>query len=272
MYRYVICCVMLLALVGCEARTQVARDKILAKIDKWLGELDVKRQKIENKRKELVDAVEEVRKKKIQAQVRLEEYENKTGQIEKDIQKIKSGLEVLRPHLSATEAVEINNKSYEPAEINDMANKIADDYEALNEKLGAYKATMKAFQQSYDLLSAQQSNFSESMKRMDQQLSQIDAKKEAIEGMKTAQTILGEGGSISDRFTELENEINDLFIDVEAEMRVENEKIAERERDLNSRSADVDSILKEIETVDTTASRIDAILGGSGGSDDSSNN
>ena len=44
---------------GCGARAQVAGDKLLKKIDGWLGELDVKRKKIQNKIEELDNAIKQ---------------------------------------------------------------------------------------------------------------------------------------------------------------------------------------------------------------------
>ena len=250
---------------GCKAQSQVASDKLMEKINNWLGDLDVKRKEISNNISKLETAVENVRQQKVQAEVQLEEYQKKIDPIKSRIARIRDGLVAFQPYVQAEEDVEINGKTYTPEQVRESVNTLADEYEALNRKLGGYEQSVKAFQQSYDLLARQQSSANENMKRLKEKLEEIDAKKEALDSMKTAQTILGEGGTISDDFTELETQINDLFVEVEAGMRVESEKIAERERDLNSSASGVDEVLNDLQSVDATAARLDEILG----SDDS---
>ena len=82
--------------------------------------------------------------------------------------------------------------------------------------------------------------------------------------MKVAQEILGESGSISDKFTTLEEEINDLFVDVESGIRLETEKITQREAAQASGSTALDELLGEVETAEARKARFDAILGTSG--------
>jgi chromosome segregation ATPase len=253
--------VYLLSTGGCKAQTQVAGDKLMAKINSWLGELDVKRKEISNQIDNLDKAVEKVRRNKIEAEVQLEEYQKKIDPIKKKISQIKEALALLQPHVKATEDVEINGKTWSPDKVRDNINALIDEYEALNQKLGGLEVSVKAFQQSYNLLATQQASADKTMKMLGEKLAEIDAKKEALDSMKTAQTILGEGGSISDEFNKLEKDINELFVDVESGMRLESEKIAERERDLATSTSAVDDVLKQMESADETASRLEAILG-----------
>ena len=74
---------------GCGARAQVAGDKVMDKIDKWLGELDVKRKEIANSIDELENAVDRTHKAKVSAEVRLEEIDKKAKPIQKRIDGIK---------------------------------------------------------------------------------------------------------------------------------------------------------------------------------------
>ena len=84
---------------GCGARAQVAGDKVMDKIDKWLGELDVKRKEIANSIDELEDAVDRTHKAKVSAEVRLEEIDKRAAPIKKRIDGIKVYLAEINPHL-----------------------------------------------------------------------------------------------------------------------------------------------------------------------------
>jgi len=247
---------------GCGARAQVAGDNIMKKIDGWLGELDVKKTKIENKIGELTTAVDNVRKKKVEAEVRLEQLEKERGPVTAKIAEVKKALKVLSPHLKSTEDVEINGTMMSPEKINNFATELADEYDMLNQKLGGLDVSVKAYRQAFELLNRQAETGQTTLKTLSGKLQEIATKKEALDAMKTAQTIVGENGSISDEFNKLESEINDLFVDVETGMRLESEKISAREAALESSSNAVDEILGDIEVADQNASRIEAILGG----------
>ena len=254
---------------GCGARAQVAGEKLLDKIDAWLGELEVKRKAIENEKKNLEQAIENVREQKVKAKVQLDRYQAMIEPVNAELTKIKRALGELQPHLSATEDVEIKGKTYSPEQIQDMANTLADEFESLSKRVGGYEVAVAAFQESYDMLSQQQDMAGETMGRLNEKLEEIDIKREAVQAMQVNQEILGESGSISQKFTDLEKQIEDLFVDVETQMVLEKERLAERERDINSRSESADAIMQDLESgADATKARIDAILGGDNGGDE----
>lgn len=253
--------IFLISTGGCEARSKVAGKKILDSIDKMLGELNVKRQMIEDKIQTLDKAIGNVREQKVAADVQLKMYKDKIAPVQAEVDKIKSAMEKIRPMMNSEDDVELKGKTYTQAQLTEMANELVDEYTKLNKRIGSYETSISAFQESYDLLSAQYDSAVTTMKQMKEQLEEIDVKKEAIDSMKTAQTILGEGGSISDEFTELKKEIDEMFVKVETGMAVEKEKISERERDLNSATKSVDTILGDLESGEETKSRLDAILG-----------
>ncbi|MDG2012306.1 MAG: hypothetical protein P8J33_02300 [Pirellulaceae bacterium] len=253
---------------GCGARAQVAGDKVLDKIDKWLGELDVKRKEIENSVQTLEEAVENNHKAKINAEVRLDDMDRRMKPIQKRVDGIKVYLAEINPHLSATEAVEINGKSMSPEEIKARAGEFLDAYETNNQELGALQATKDTYKRAFDLLNREYQISTQQMATLKKKLQEIDIKKTALDDMKTAQTVLGKSGSISDKFNELEVEINDLFIEVETEMRVESEKVAQREATLQTSNMAIDEILEKNKSSEETQARIDAILNGAPAADD----
>ena len=245
---------------GCGARAQVAGDKVLDKIDKWLGELDVKRKEIENSVQSLEEAVENNHKAKINAEVRLDDMDRRMQPIQKRVDGIKVYLAEINPHLSSTEAVEINGKTMSPEEIKARANEFLEAYEMNNQELGVLQATKETYKRAFDLLNKEYQISTQQMATLKKKLEEIDIKKTALDDMKTAQTVLGKSGSISDKFNDLEVEINDLFIEVETEMRVESEKVAQREATLQTSNLAIDEILEKNKSSEETQARIDAIL------------
>lgn len=249
---------------GCGARAQVAGDKVMDKIDKWLGELDVKRKEIANSIDELEDAVDRTHKAKTSAEVRLEEIDKRAKPIQKRIDGIKVYLAEINPHLTATEEVVIQGKAMSPEQIKTTADTLLEAYETSNQEMGALEATKETYKRTFDLLSREHEVSSKQLASLKKKLDEIDIKKKALDEMKTAQTILGESGSISDKFSDLEVEINDLFVEVETEMRVESGKVAQREAALENSNDAIDELLNKMESAEEKQARIDAILGNSG--------
>lgn len=93
----------------------------------------------------------------------------------------------------------------------------------------------------------------------------IESKKEALDEMKVAQNILSETGSVSDKFTSLQKEVEDLMLDVETGLRLETSKIDDREASISSSNSTADEILKEIGSAEDTQARIRDILGDDAG-------
>lgn len=249
---------------GCGARAQVAGDKLMDKIDNWLGELDVKQKKIENEIESLDETIKKNHEGKIKAEVRLEEFDKRITPIEKNVGRVKQALIVINPHLSATEDVEINGKMMSPEKINDMAKQLLDEHESLSTQIGALKATRRTYEQTRQALAKNYEISTRQMAELKKKMKLIIAKKDALDDMKTAQTILSESGSVSDKFTSLEKEVNDLMLEVETGMRIESDKVQQREAALDATNSSVDELLSEVESVDDTKARIAEILGESG--------
>lgn len=247
---------------GC-AQTQVAGDKLMKKIDSWLGELDVKRKKIENSIGKLDESIEKSHRGKISAEVRLEEFDRQLTAMKKNSDRVKEAIGVLRPHFSATEEVEINGKMMSPEKINSLANDLLDEYESLSSQQGSLETTRKTYQQTHDVLKKQYETSTTQMASLKKKLIDIDIKKKALDDMKTAQKILGESGSISDEFTKLEKEINDLFVDVETGIRLETDKVEQRQAVLNTSESAAEEVLSST-SPDKTEARFKELFGDDG--------
>ncbi len=247
---------------GCGARAQVAGDKILELIDARLGKLDVKRKEIQNAIADLDKTIAKNRQGKVKSEVMLENFDGKIAPIQNEINRIKQALTVINPHLSASEDVEINGKMRSPSELNEMAKELLERHEKLSSQLGGLNANRAQYEKTHQAVAKAYSVSTTQMSKLKELLTSIDDKMEALDQMKQSQSILNESGSVSDSFADLEEQVEGLMFDVESELRLEIEKINEREARLDDNNSAADEILDQIESVDDTKSRIDAILGG----------
>src|SRR5688500_10440280 len=67
---------------GCDARTEVAKDHVLAHVDKLLGEIDVRKKEAEIGVRKAEAALDEVKKGKIEAKVRSARYADRLAEVE----------------------------------------------------------------------------------------------------------------------------------------------------------------------------------------------
>ena len=123
--RHVLIPALLLA-AGCEARTRVAKEKALAKIDSLLGNMDVKRKEVDLSVGALREGLAGLRKAKITAQVQLDQINRKVHAVEDRLSPLDDTLKTLRDHLKSGMVVEIAGRSYTPDELKVMAQVIAE--------------------------------------------------------------------------------------------------------------------------------------------------
>ncbi len=257
MYRAIIGLLLLAIFIGCEARSQVAADKIKDRIDAMLGKLDVKRKKIDNEMKSLKKSLATINEKRINAEVQLEMYQKDTKNIENKISRIEQTMAVFRPHLGTGESATIKGKEYSADEISKALKDLLKGLKSNTSALGNLSGSVGAFKRAKNLLATQEEQGKKAVKKLEQTLIEIDAKKKAAVAMKDAGSLAGDD-SITDRFADLQDQVNDLFIDVETAMRVEEQKITEF---VDSQSDAVSDILDGMEDDDDLKAQIDAALG-----------
>ena len=111
--RLLVLC-LLPALLGCGARVEVAKDKILAQVDSLLGEIDVKKKEAEIGVRNLTAAMEQYTRGKIKAKVKLKQVSGRLDELEKKVADADKFLGRLRDYLKAGKNVEISGKTYTP--------------------------------------------------------------------------------------------------------------------------------------------------------------
>jgi len=247
-------------LTACGPRTQVAKDKITARIDNMLGDIDVKRAAIQSELDGLKTGLEKMRKTRLKAQVKLSLLEKKIDPVNSRIAKIDEALGKLRDHLSAKQDVEINGKTYKPAEVQKMAQDLIAQRKELSAEVENLNMGAEGLKRSVTMLETQQKRYETKHKNLSAQVAQIDAKKIALDALKESSSAMGGNHeTLSNNVKELETNIEDLFVDVEASLLAEEEKWDEAEAE--NTIASVDKTLEALAGPKDTAAEIDAILG-----------
>lgn len=248
---------------GCGARAEVAKDKILAKLDKVLGELDVKRKEIEIKQRELRKQLDDVRQRRIESKVRLENLMEKKKASETKLNGLKQKLAKVKALVDEAAASEDGTitreeKTYSKADIEKSGQKVIAAFKAEQTRIGGMEAGIKALQDSFNFLQTQETTAVELMDKLAVKIEAIDAKKIAVDAVKEATSISGDTQSMNDSLADLEKDIEELSIDLETALRVEESKLA----DLDSSNSAADELLRETTNLDSLSSEIDDILSG----------
>lgn len=253
-------------LAGCGARAEVAKDKILKRIDEALGELDVKRKEVELKKKELNSRLDDLRARRIKTEVTLESVNKQQELAEAAIEDLKGRLAKVQDLIKEAEAsengsIERDGKTYTAEQIEATGKRVIDEYKSEEARIQNRQTRIAALQQAYDFLVKQEDTARGLMEQLDQKISEIDAKKVAVDAVKEASTLSGDKMSINDSLADLQKEIDDLAIDVETALRFEQGKLA----DIESTTSAADELLTEPASLESLGSEIDALLKGSGG-------
>lgn len=250
-----------IATIGC-AEGEVAKDKIMKKLRDALGELDVKRKEIEFKQRELRTQLGDLRERRISAQVRLERLKEKKKAAEAKIESLRGTLakvnSLVEQAKDAGGTLEKDGVTYTAEDISKTAERQINNFKMANTKLQGLKSSVDALQGSYDYLVQQETKAKDLMEKLEIKISEIDAKKIAVDAVREATTISGDETSINDSIAALEKDIEEMAIDVETALRVEQDKL--NELDTNTKNAD--ALLTESPNLDSIGDSLKEILEG----------
>jgi chromosome segregation ATPase len=249
------------AILGCGARGEVAKEKLLKKLDSMLGTLDVQRKEIEISMKGLNDGIAGIRKAKIKAQVKLEQLDEKTQPSQDRIAQCDKTLANLRDMLKADQPAEIAGKTYQPAELKSMADKVIQERKKAETQIAGFKKSQDALKKVITDLEKKQSEYEAHQTRLQGQLATLDAELVAAKALKDASASMGDGdATLADNINKLEDKIAALKGDVRAELLTEDQKWSETAT--MKRINDVDTVIAATQGSGDTLAEIDRILGG----------
>lgn len=237
---------------GCEARTQVAKEKALEEIDSLLGHMDVKRKEVESSVDALKEGLVGLRKAKITAQVKLDQIERKARSVEDRLATIDDTLKTLRDHLKSGTVVEIAGRTYSPDELKMMATQVIAERKGAADQLTVLRDSQVRLRKIVATLERRQQDYGQKLSAIENRVTVIDASRSALMAMKEAGTAL-EGGEqgLAQSVERLEEKVADLWAEVETELIVEDAKWDE---------SSIDGFIAGVRTPTDTIEAIDKAL------------
>lgn len=254
--------------VGCGPRVQVAKDKVIDKIDEMLGKLNVKLKKVEIAYDEVKTATEGLREKRIDAKVRLEKLQADAKRLEGERARLMAELQKAKPLLGQTADsdgnIDHDGRPVSMEKLKSIADGAVRRVKAIDSQLNTrIKTLTNAYAQSLKAIKSNEETSTKQLAQLTNQIDEIKSKKSALDAMKEASSIVAPGVSLSDKFDELTSDVDDLLVDVDVEMATELEKIDERATQVEaSASESLEDLLNEKTDASSTVSDIDALLGG----------
>lgn len=249
------------AIIGCGPRAKVAGQKIMDKIDAALGELDIKRQSIADKMKEVQGQMDQVKKGLYSTEARLEVLGRKKTKSEEVITDIKSKLIemdklVNEVNESEDKSIVRNDKTYTAQEVDNAAKQIIKDFELEQTKLGGLNTAYEALKDSVSFLKDQKEKSTALMTELEQKLAVIDSKQDALDTVRKNTILAGNNDSISESLAKLSEEIEELEIGVTADWNIQKDKMDE----ISNKSTDIDDMLSTPDNLESTSAKIQELL------------
>ncbi len=183
MFRHLLVFGLVLLLVGCGARTEVAKEKILAQVDKLLGDIDVRKKEAQLSVQGMEVGIDKIKMGKIESKMRLTQVSESLSAIEDKIAQADKALGRLRDHLKDGKEAVINETKYSLVELKEMAVKIIDDRKKLTTEADGLKSTQKRLGSIVTLLEQREQDGRERIANIKQSLNEIDAKAVALKSI-----------------------------------------------------------------------------------------
>lgn len=240
------------------ARGEVAIDKALGKIDGFLGKLSVNRKKIKNKMEQTEDSFDLMRRTKIETAVKAESLGKKIGLLEETLQQVDRELGRLRSKLTGPTPVVIG-ATYTMQDLQRSSTRLIALRKSKAQAITDYKEAQLVMQKTTESLARKQISARQRIDRLESQLTAIDAKAMALMALRSTYAVGGDA-SMVDQLAELEGMVEDLLVDVETELRVEEEKWDEGAVMGGIAAADT-LLLEDLKDPAETVAEINAILG-----------
>ena len=271
MLKYLVACLLIAGIfvgtyVGCGPRVQVAGKKILKKIDDILGEMNVQLQKIENKKDELTAQTDAIKKKLYVTEARLEKMQEDQAARTSEAASLKSDLLQLKGFLEqagSSSEVEIKGQVVKTERLIGWTTDKSKSLKRIKSNIASKGNLITIYEKNLALYKSQVKVSDESLAKLNDQIDEIKVKKEALDDTRRATLLDGKSVSINDEFKDLTKDVDDLLVNVDASLKMENDKLEERisESESAAGTAPLDELLDDKSDVDKALSDLDALLG-----------
>jgi chromosome segregation ATPase len=258
--RNIVVLVLCLALApGCGSRCEVAKDKALKQIDALLGTIEVKRKEVEVGIDGLKQGLNGLRKAKIKAQVSRDQIQRQATPLEERLAGIDRALTTLRGHLEAESSVEIAGKTYSAQDVKDLAARVLQARQTCAVQLDGFRSARARLDKVVTTLEHKQREVEGRLASIESQVATIDANRNALEAMRRSAEALGNNDtSLKRGLDHLQAKVNDLYAEVEGELRYEDERWEETAKEIDS----VEGVVARFQEPRDVVGEIDRILGG----------
>jgi len=250
--RITLLCFMVL-IVGCDARTQVLQDKITARVDKMLGEFEVKQKQAELAVKKIESDIDQLTKAKIETKVRLSQIDNKVQTAESKQMEVDKTILRLRDFLTQGGEVEISGKKFSEQQVKDMAEKTIAVRKKLTSEIEVLKKSSNQIASVFTSLEQRERDATKSLDRTRLALDEIKTKTLALTTMQQTSATTGTGTGMD--FDSLEKQITDISNKIDVELAFQEEKAKSNA----SSSTSVDDIIGQMSTINDTINEIDGL-------------
>lgn len=208
-------------------RIEVAKEKLLARIDDALGKLDVQRKEVQNGMDAMKTALDGIRKAKIKAQVRSDQIQQNIAPTDERIAAIDRTLAKLREYLTASTSkpAEIGGKTYTQQELKDMAEKVIQARKECENQIAPQKQAQATLKEVAASMERMQTEYEKKLDTFKNQLATIDAKTIAVKALQDASKAMqGADDTFASNVAKLEDQIAGLHVEVETQLRSETER------------------------------------------------
>lgn len=242
---------------GCDARTQVLQDNITARVDRLLGDFQVKQKQAEIAIGQIQTGIDQLKRAKIETKVRNTQLSDQVKAIELKTAEVDKAILKLRDFLSQGGEVEISGKKFSEIQVKEMAEKSINARKKLSSDIEVLQKSAKQMEAILTSLEQRESDGTRRLEKLKQTLDEIKTKSVALVSMQETSATTGVGSGMD--FESLEKQVTDLSSKIDVEIAFQEEKA---KSDSTSTSiGSIDDILSTTSTVDDTISEIDKLLG-----------
>ena len=245
------------------ARGDVAKKKVLDKIDNWLGESDVRRAEIDRGIKGIEEGIVKLSNARIKAQVQAELLGKELAENKLKIEESKAALVKLKGDLSAfdsnpTYTVSYGTKSYgKKDDLEKMAAKVIDFHKSLVAQTASMAKRHETYETTASTLAGREEDAKKKLASMRNKLQELDAKIEMVKAQKAAAEALSETDTtFASGVASIEKKIKDLDLVTTTKEREQDEDW--KKLTAGTKVEDVKDIIKDSKS---TINEIDALLG-----------
>lgn len=236
----------------------VGKEALVDKIDMALGEYDVKRMEAADGIEGLGETLRVIREGQIKSEVKSEQLAGKLEAVRNRMDETQHSLETVREHLVSGQTLVLAGRAYDAPALNALAQKLIAAFDSLQAKETGIDKAKGLLEANAANLAAKAEQGQRAISDMKNQLETIDAKILALSTMRdAAQSSMSHGDDLAAAFTEVSDQLDNLYAKVETGLRLEETAW----QDVHfSGEAEVEQVVNATQPQDVMVDRIDEIL------------